>query len=85
MAPHTAAGTGLGLEVGMDLGLAVGSFLGLSPGTEDRISPELGVDLYLGRGPDTRGHKLLQLVFGTFLGSFEDMEVAHMVACTVDH
>jgi hypothetical protein len=22
---------------------------------------------------------------GTFLGSFEDMGVAHMVACTVDH
>lgn len=85
MTPHTEAGTGLGLEVGMDLGLAEGSFLGLSPGTEDHMPPELGVDICLGRGPDTREHTLPQLVPGTFLGSFEDTEVAHMVACTVDH
>lgn len=85
MAPHTEEGTGLGLEVDMDLGLVVGSFLGLTPGTEKHILPELVVDIYLGRGPDMRRHTHPQLVPGTFLGSFEDMGVAHMVACTVDH
>lgn len=85
MTLHIEAGPDLGLEVGMDLGLALGSFLGLSPGTEDHRPPELGVDICLGWGPDTRKHTLPQLVPGTFLGSFEDMEVAHMVACTVDH
>lgn len=82
MTLHVEAGTDLGLEVGMDLGLAVGSFLGLSPGTEDHRPPELGVNICLGWGPE---HTLPQLVPGTFLGSFEDMEVAHMVACTVGH
>lgn len=80
--PQTEAGTDLGLEVGMDLGLAVGRLLGLSLGTEDHRPPELGEDICLGRGPE---HTLPQLVPGTFPGSFEDLEVAHMVACAVDH
>lgn len=85
MALHTEEGTGLGWEVDMDLGLVVGSFLGLTPGTEENTHLELVVDIYLGRGPDMRRHTPPQLVPGTFLGPFEDMGVAHMVVCTVDH
>jgi hypothetical protein len=69
----------------MDLDLAVGNCFGLALDTEGDIPPELVVDTYHGRGPDTGGGTPPEVVPGTALRSFEDMEAAHMAACTVDH
>lgn len=77
MTPHT--------EVGIGLGLAVGNSLGSTPGTEEDIPPELALGTSLGRGPGMGGGTPPQPLPGTALGPFEDMEEAHMAACTADH
>lgn len=77
MAPHT--------EVGIGLGFAVGNSLGLIPGTEEDTPPELALGNSLGRGPGMGGGIPPQPLPGTSLGSFEDMEEAHMAACTAVH
>lgn len=77
MAPHT--------EVGIGLGFAVGNSLGLTPGTEEDIPPEFVLGNSPGRSPGMGGGTLPQPLPGTALGSFEDMEEAHMAAYTAAH
>lgn len=77
MAPHT--------EMGIGLGFAVGNFLGIIPGTEEDKPPELALGTSPGRGPGMGEGTLPQHLPGTALGTFEDMEEAHMAACTAVH
>ena len=72
-------------EVGIGLGPAVGNSLGLTPGTEEDTPPELALGTSLGRDPGMKGGIPPQPLPGIALGSFEDMEEAHMAACTVVH
>lgn len=77
MDPHT--------EVGIGLDSAVDNFLAVTPGTEEDTPPELVLGTSPGRGLGTGGGTHPQHLLGTALGSFEDMEEAHMAVCTVVH